>query len=278
MAGVGALRAAGKSHLHLDLIAGLPYEDYRRFGQSFNDVYAIRPHMLQLGFLKLLKGSGLRERADDHGYVFMDGAPYEVLGNDYIAYGEIRRLKIFEAMFDQLYNSGRFPATLDWLAAAWGDAFAFYEALAGFWEGHDLHLAAHSAKTAARQLAAFCREARPALAEDCRQLLKFDVLSSGREAGRPEFLPWDGEGLEEAKNAFWRDETAVRRYLPDYAFTSWREVKKSYHIETFPFDLPAWRAGGELDRRPVAVLFSYRAGDPPWQALDPADFPAGGDR
>jgi radical SAM superfamily enzyme YgiQ (UPF0313 family) len=279
VAGVGALRVAGNSHLHLDLIAGLPHEDYRRFGRSFGDVYALRPHMLQLGFLKLLKGSAIRAQAGDHGYVFMDHAPYEVLANDYLTYAEVRRLKIFEEMFNQLYNSGRFPATLEWMAAAWGaGAFAFYEELADYWEERDLHLAAHSAKTAARHLAEFCAAVRPALAGDCRQFLKFDVLSSGRDAGRPEFLPWDGSGPEAAKNAFWRDETAVRRYLAGYSFTSWREVKRSYHLETFPFDIPAWLAGGKLDRRPAAVLFSYRAGDPPWQTLDPADFPGGGGR
>ncbi len=280
VANVGALRAAGNSHLHLDLIAGLPFEDYRRFGQSFNDVYALRPHMLQLGFLKLLKGSGLRGRAGDHGYVFMDSAPYEVLANNYISYAEIRRLKIFEEMFNQIYNSGRFPATLAWLAATGGGgAFAFYEQLARFWEAHDLHLAAHSARTAARQLAAFCAAARPAMTDDCRQFLKFDILSYGRDAGRPDFLPWDdGSGPEEAKNAFWRDEAIVRRYLPDYSFTSWREIKKNHQLETFPFDIPAWLEGGELERRPAAVLFSYRAGDPPWQTLSPADFSGGGEQ
>ncbi len=275
-AGVNALRAAGKSHLHLDLIVGLPHEDYRRFGQSFDAVYALRPDMLQLGFLKLLKGSAIRRQAGDHGYIFMDRAPYEVLANDYMSYAEVRRLKIFEEMFNQVYNGGRLPATLAWLTAAWeGGAFAFYEALAAYWEKNDLHLVAHGGKSLARYLADFCREARPALAGDCRQFLKFDYLDRERDAGRPEYLPWDGGDWEEAKNAFWRDEDAVRRYLPAYAFTSWREVKKNYQLETFLFDIPAWLAGGEIRRQATAVLFSRRAGDPPWQTVADHDFPRG---
>ncbi len=272
VANVNALRATG-IHLHLDLIAGLPYEDYRRFGQSFNDVYALKPHMLQLGFLKLLRGSGIRRAAADHGYVFMDKAPYEVLANQYISYGEIRKLKIFEEMFNQLYNSGRFPATLDWLtAASGGDAFALYEAISGYWEKHDLHLIAPGGKSLARHLDGFCREALTAQAAVCRQFLKFDTLGSDRDAGWPEFLPWDGTEWEEAKSAFWRDEPTVRRYLPGYAFTSWREVRKKHHIEVFDLDIPAWLTDGRFIERPTAVLFSRSGGAPSWQTVEPSDF------
>lgn len=276
VAAVGALKAAGRSHLHLDLIAGLPKEDYRSFGRSFDAVYALKPDMLQLGFLKLLKGSAIRAQAAAHGYVFTDRAPYEVLANNYISYSEIHRLKILEELFDRIYNGGRLPATLAWLTAAWdGGPFACYEALAAYWERHDLHLVAHGGKNLARYLTAFCGEARPDLAADCRQFLKFDYLDRERDAGRPDYLPWDGGDLEDAKNAFWRDEATIRRYLPAYAFTSWREVKKNHHLETFSLDIPAWLAGGPLKRRAVAVLFSRRPGDPPWQTVADQDFPRG---
>lgn len=276
VANVEALKAAGNIHIHLDLIAGLPYEDYRRFGQSFNDVYALKPHMLQLGFLKMLKGSGIRGEARDHGYIYTDGAPYEVLANKYITYAEIRRLKILEEMFNQLYNSGRFPAILAWLVAErGGDAFALYEALAGYWEEHGLHLVAHSGANLVRHLDGFCRENLPDRADLCRQFIKFDVLCGDRDAGQPDFLPWDGPEWAEAKTAFWRDETTVRRYLPDFVFTSWREIKKNYHLEVFAVDILAWMNGSELCRRPAAVLFSRSGGVPRWRAVEPGDFPKG---
>ncbi len=273
VANVGALRDAGNIHLHLDLIVGLPHENYRRFGQSFNDVYALRPHMLQLGFLKLLRGSGIRRTAVDHGYVYTDDAPYEVLANNYISYGEIRKLKIFEEMFNMLYNSGRFPATLDWLiACAGGDAFALYEAIAGYWEKHDLHMIAPGGKSLARHLDGFCRDIIPEQNAICRQFLKFDTLGSDRDAGRPEYLPWDGAEWDEAKSAFWRDEPLVRRYLPDYVFTSWREVRNKHHIEIFELDIPAWLNGRQLTHRQTAVLFSRSGGAPSWQSVEPDDF------
>lgn len=266
---VGALRDAGATHLHLDLIAGLPHEDYASFARSFNAVHALRPHMLQLGFLKLLKGSGIRDKAAGHGYVFMDGAPYEVLSNNYLTYGEIRRLKIIEELFNQVYNSGRFATTLQWLAAGWGgDAFRLYEDMAAWWEERDLHLVAHAAKTVHRFIGDFCRDARPDLAADCVQFQKFDAIVHG--------LPWDGETHEATKTAFWRDEATVDKYLPGYTFTSWREVKRNHHLEVFDLDIPAWLASGDLVRRPTAVLFSRRPGDPPWQTVAAADFPAGG--
>lgn len=281
VAAVGELRAAGNSHLHLDLIAGLPYEDFERFGKSFNDVYSLRPHMLQLGFLKLLKGSGLRRREREHGYVFMDGAPYEVLANRYISYGEIRRLKILEEMFGQLYNSGRFAATLDWLVGMrGGDAFGLYSELAAYWEERDLHLAAHSAKGLFGHLAGFCRAKWPEQAALWSDLLKYDALA--REGGtvRPEFLNWNGDAWQAEKNAFWRDEETVRRYLPGFVFTTWRELKKRYHLEVFAHDIPGFADnGGELARARTAVLFSYAgAGRTGVQRLAAGDFWREGER
>ncbi len=274
VAGVGGLRAGGNSHLHLDLIAGLPYEDYRRFGESFNDVYRLRPDMLQLGFLKLLKGSGIRRQAADHGYIFADAAPYEVLANNYLAYADIRRLKIIEEVLNQTYNSGRFTATLAWLVAAWqDDAFAFYEALAVYWEEGDLHMTAHSGKGLARILADFCRTVKPELAATVREFLKFDALLTDRGAVRPAFLPWDGEAWQAAKTAFWREEAIVRKYLPDYTFTSWRDVKNSFHLEIFACDIPEWLATGHMSQRPTVVLFAHHDPGRRYQKVTAGDFP-----
>lgn len=278
VANVGKLLSYGNIHLHLDLIAGLPYEDYRRFARSFNEVYALRPHMLQLGFLKLLKGSGLRQRAEDHGYVFMDAAPYEVLANRYITYGEIRRLKMLEEVFDQVYNTGRFAATLAWLERLFPDAFSLYEALAEFWESRNLQLSSHGGKALFGHLAEFCRKVRPAAVEACLEFLKFDALRLDSGNTRPEFLPWDGAEEAERKTAFWREAGRVRKYLPGFAFTSWRDLKKCYHIETFSYDIPGYLAGaGELSRQRTIVLFSYSGSSAAdYQAIVPEDFRQGG--
>lgn len=271
---VKAINSFGNIHLHLDLIAGLPYEDLQRFGQSFNDVYSLRPDMLQLGFLKMLRGSGMRRSAAKHGYKYMDKAPYEVLANNYMDYGDIRRLKILEDVFNHLYNSGRFAVTLDWLVAGYndGDAFGFYNAFTGYWEERKLHLAAHGVKALYRFLVDYCEEKRPGQTEFCRELLRFDALLCDNGNLRPDFLPWDGDQWNDEKNAFWRDETRVRKYLPDYRFTTWRELKKNYHIEVFTVDVPEYLRRGELKANATVVLFAFAGERSSYQVVDGGDF------
>ncbi len=135
---VRELRAIGNIHLHLDLIAGLPYETYDLFAKSFNEIYALKPHALQLGFLKLLKGSGLRRQAKELEIVYSDSAPYEVFSTDWLAYDEIIRLKAIEDVFERYYNSGRFVNVLPVIEECFSSPFVFYESLAEFWEKRDL--------------------------------------------------------------------------------------------------------------------------------------------
>jgi radical SAM superfamily enzyme YgiQ (UPF0313 family) len=272
---VKRLRAADNIHLHLDLIAGLPYEDYWLFGKSFNDVYALQPHMLQLGFLKMLKGSGIRLSADKHQYKYLDIAPYEVLANKYLPYADVRRLKIMEEIFSQVYNNGRFKAVLRWFSGQYhGDAFRFFHDLTLFWEQTGLHLVAHSVKAIYHHLSEFCRQGQPSRAELCGELLKFDALTDDAGAIRPTDLPWNDEKWADERNAFWRNEAVVRKYLPEYHFTNWRELKKKYHIEVFRYDIPAWLGSdaAELAADDTAVLFSYAGKCSEYKTIDAADF------
>jgi radical SAM superfamily enzyme YgiQ (UPF0313 family) len=112
---VNKLNSIGNVHIHVDLIAGLPYENMGSFKNSFNEVYALEPHQLQLGFLKLLKGSRIRDESKVYGYVFRDYAPYEVMQNSCISFDEILELKNVEDMVERYYNSGRFNNTLKYV-------------------------------------------------------------------------------------------------------------------------------------------------------------------
>lgn len=131
---VRALRRAGNIHLHLDLIAGLPHEDYARFSRSFDEVYRLVPHQLQLGFLKLLGGSRLREEAERYGIAFQDTAPYEVLQTACLSYDELCVLHGVDEMVDSFYNSGRFRYLLEYIAPHFSTPFAFYRALWTFFD------------------------------------------------------------------------------------------------------------------------------------------------
>ncbi len=261
-------------HVHLDLIVGLPYESYMQFGQSFNDVYQLRPHMLQIGFLKMLKGAGLRNIANECGYVFLDEAPYEVLSNDSLTYGEVRKLKIVEEVFNQVYNTGRFKYTLDFLIRLHGgNAFRFYHDLSAYWEAGQLHLIAHSNKSIFKYLFDFCSIYHEKETNMCQEFLKFDALISEKGTVQPEFLSWNQEQWMEEKNEFWRNANVVRNYIPDYIFTTWRDLKKKYRIEVFSIDLLEYiKHPGRISYRKKPILFSYGQDSTQYQYIACDDF------
>lgn len=266
---VSQLQKAGNIHLHLDLIIGLPFENLQRFSQSFNSVYSLRPHMLQIGFLKLLKGSGLRNAATDHDYVYSDDAPYEVLGNRYLDYSEIRELHVIEEVFNLTYNSGRFQTTLQWMIETLfgGNAFAYYQKLSCFWQQEEMNMLSHGPKAIYAFLLDYCREAFPSYISTCLEMLKFDALMADGGTLRPEFLPWNYPENELKIGGFWRDEVVVRHYLPDYHFTSWREIKRNYQIELFAIDLPDYLQTGIVKECRTMLLFDYRLAKPSWSRL-----------
>lgn len=139
---IAAVLRPGNVHIHLDLIAGLPREDFQTFGRSFDQVYSLRPHMLQLGFLKLLRGTPLRKEAEEggnpHGYSFSAWSPYEVISNRYLTAEELIRIKRIETVLDLYYNKGGFSRSLDYLAGAAGSPWSFYRSLAEYYcsRGH----------------------------------------------------------------------------------------------------------------------------------------------
>lgn len=271
---VKRLRQIGHLHLHLDLIVGLPFESYCRFGQSFNDVYRLQPHMLQIGFLKVLKGSGIRRGAEEHNYVFADFAPYEVLQNNYMNYREIRKLQILEEVFNQTYNSGRYEYTLRLLVELEDNQpFALFEALTLYWEERNLHRMAHSAKSVTAYVVEFCRSRYSEQMDLVEELLKFDALVSEGGKLRPEFLPWNQEVWQAQINNFWRNEAIVRSYLPEYTFTTWRELKRLYHIEVFSSAaMQRIVPNHMLIENQTAVLFDYREDQVRWSIVNAPDF------
>lgn len=141
---VARINAGHNVHQHLDLIAGLPWEDYSSFHQSFNEVYAMEPEQLQLGFLKVLKGSFMFEQAENYGLVYRDRPPYEVLSTRWLSYDDVLKLKGIEDMVEVYYNSGQFTRTLKHLETRWKDAFVFYEQLADYYERKGLTGLNHS--------------------------------------------------------------------------------------------------------------------------------------
>lgn len=225
------LLQADNIHLHLDLIVGLPFEDYQHLRQSFNDIYRLRPHKLQIGFLKLLKGSGIR-RDYPEAYRYDPCGPYEVLATQWLPYEQVAFLKVFEDVFERIYNSGKFIYTLNYLDNLAGvDIFSFYEAVTRLWiaEGNDdkslsdYDLCRFFWRFLVQRITDKSKQAI------LRELLCLDMLTFFRFRIKPDFLNWQ-EAERSITDELFRDEAYLRRYIRDYSFTNWRDIKMRYRI------------------------------------------------
>lgn len=218
-------------HQHLDLIAGLPYEDYDIFHQSFNDVYQMKPDQLQLGFLKVLKGSLMQKEAEGYGIVYKEKEPYEVLSTNWLTYGEVLKLKMVESMVEVYYNSGQFWHTLEYLVPLEKDAFTFYEKLGSFYEKKGYSEISHSRMRRYEILLEYLKEETDVPAEVAAQKMLYDLYLREKLKKRPVFAP-DQKQYE----------TAVWNYRKN------NQVSKTAHIEVF--------------ENGTVILFDYEKRDP----------------
>lgn len=235
-ANVCRLLSFNNMHIHVDLIAGLPYEDLPTFAKSFDDVHGLQAHMLQLGFLKVLPGTQMRRETQKHGLAYMDEPPYEILATKYMPYEDLQLLKRVENVLDQTANSGAFPHILAALVRRCEQgAFAFYRALTDWWVQKGYYPQSHNVKGVAEILWQYISERFPgAQALVLREVLRYDVFIA-LPAWRPEWLGWQSEAIFSKVSDFWRNEAMARRYIPDYKFSSWRQIHKNYPIELFKY-------------------------------------------
>lgn len=219
----------GNIHVHLDLIAGLPYEDLPSFITSFNQVHALQPHQLQLGFLKLLKGSKLRQQAEIHGYMFRSYAPYEVLCNKYISYEEILLLKDVEEVFERYYNSARFSETLKFMAGMFENAFDMYYRLSVYCREKGYLDRPVSYRENISILYAFYLDIQPDVnqCEELRQIMIADFASSDSSGSIPESIRRGEDFLPmEDVHRLLQSDGFIARYLPDLTGLKNKEIIK----------------------------------------------------
>ena len=186
---VNKVRSFGNIHQHLDLIAGLPYENYDSFRNSFNQVYALKPEQLQLGFLKVLKGSLMKEMAKEYGILHKEREPYEVLSTKWLSYGEILKLKTVESMVEVYYNSGQFQNTLNYMESFFEDAFSMYEELGKFYEGKGYHSISHSRMRRYEILLEFLGQRQEISREKAVDAMLLDLYLRENLKSRPSFAP-----------------------------------------------------------------------------------------
>lgn len=250
-----AIRAAGNIHQHLDLIAGLPYEDYDSFARSFCEVYAMRPDQLQLGFLKVLKGSKMFADAEEFGIIYTGRAPYEVLYSKWMPYEKIISLKRIEEMVELYYNSGQFSHVLPILEQVFATPFAMFEALASYYDQKG-YFTCHPARTYRYHvLLGFAKEYDAEREALYREACTFDLYLRENVKNRPDFAsdrkenaalcPKQPTGQTHAE-AFWypvweTDAQAKRARLTDQTVIIFDYTKRSLLDKS-----AAWEAEGKV--------------------------------
>lgn len=221
---------AGRTHVHMDLIVGLPHEDFNRFGQSFNDLFSLQPHALQIGFLKLLKGSGVR-RMREYKYVADPLAPYEVLSTHVLPYDDVRFLKYLEDVFERFYNSERFRTTFGYIGQQLihgeTDAFTYFCDMTRAWLKEGNHKVNLKDIDQIEFLYSFFLVKGDTIAAE---LLQYDTLVSYRGKVRSDAvgLPKQTKELLQVGEAFWRNEELASTYIPNYTFKEWRKIRQQY--------------------------------------------------
>lgn len=225
------IKSYGNIHQHLDLIAGLPYEDYQSFRNSFCQVYRMEPDQLQLGFLKVLKGSAMYEEAAQYQILYKEKEPYEVLSTRWLSYEEILKLKMVESMVEVYYNSGQFQYTLGWIMERVENPFDFFESLGAFYEEKGYSEISHSRIRRYEILLEFLQEKTAISWETASRYMVYDLYLREKLKKRPDFAS---------------DQKPYERAIWNYRKAN--AIPKTAHIEVF----------GHRE----AVLFDYEKRNP----------------
>ena len=230
---VARIKEKGNIHQHLDLIAGLPYEDIKSFRKSFDDVYSMRPDQLQLGFLKVLKGSYMQEMQQEYELRYKDEPPYEVLSTKWLPYSDVIELKGIEEMVEIYYNSGQFTHVVEALVKNYASAYQMYQDLWQYYEEHDYMGIQHRRSARYEIVLDFVKEKYPEQADGMRELLTYDYYLRENAKSRPEFAGEDATDKRFVR-AFYEEEEKERKHLPGYEQFDRNQMRKMTHLEYFP--------------------------------------------
>lgn len=259
---VNAVHRGNNIHQHLDLIAGLPYEGYESFGKSFDDVYGLRPNQLQLGFLKVLKGSPIYPQAQMHNIVYRKTAPYEVLFTKWLPFDDVLRLKEVEDVVEVYYNSGQFEMSIQFLEHFFQTPFALYEALGEYYEAHGLFGVNHTRIARYEILLDFFKErVTEGDAEVFAEILVYDLYLRENLKSRPKFAK-DYGAYKKLYREFYEDVERVKALLPGYEDYSSKVLSRVTHAEHFSIDVPAVAKTGVVVREETIIVFDYKNRNP----------------
>ncbi len=251
--------SAKNIHLHLDLIAGLPYEDINSFGHSFDQVMSIRPQQMQMGFLKILKGSLMAEKANDYGMTISRKSPFQVYSTKWLSYDEMMILKDMEEMVETYYNSGLYSRTIIWILDREPSAYAFFRDMGQYYVKNNFHLKSQSPEEKWTILRDFflSRHDKEELVSIFDELALYDICRHSKPKKLPEWLSFQRNFQHRSSiNAFFDLPETIPTLLPEYANEKEpKKVQKMAHLQVFALD--------PISLEPVetAILFNYRSPD-----------------
>lgn len=260
---VDSVHELGNIHQHLDLIAGLPYENYERFGCSFDDLYAHEPDQLQLGFLKVLKGTMMEEEVKKYSILYRNQPPYEVLGTKWLSYDEIILLKGVEELVELYYNSGQYTLTLKYAVPFFESSFRFYEMFSAWYRGKGYHKLNHNRLEKYNILREFLREHIDENEWDTLdEIMLYDMYLRENVKGRPAWAKDTAQYKKEWK-ALYREQG--EKLFPEDVQAGIYDSKRAANqsrIEVFEINIKKFEQSGQVEKKQVFCLFDYSRRNP----------------
>ncbi len=255
------IESFGRIHQHLDLIAGLPYEDYRSFGKSFDDVYEIKPEKIQLGFLKLLKGSELREDESLYGFKYLNKPPYEVLENDFISYGDILRIKRIEEMVEKYYNEEYFKYSIDYIMDnVYESAFEFFQDLGDYFANESYSKVSNSRQKLYIILYRFYRDKAFPNIDLFKEVLKLDFVMNNKGSKIPNEIGSYKIDIDKNQiHQLLKDEDILSGYLNEYRDMPTKKLIRNVDIHKFSTSID-YVLKEDLEGGEIHLLFIYEEG------------------
>ncbi|HWI49119.1 MAG TPA: B12-binding domain-containing radical SAM protein [Rummeliibacillus sp.] len=267
---VNMVKEGGKIDQHLDLIAGLPEEDYMSFRKTFNDVFAMRPEELQLGFLKLLRGTGLRLQAKQFGYQYIDMAPYEIFANNVLSFDDILHIKQTEDILEKYWNDHRMNSTIEFLVTeVFDSAFDFFQEFGTYWDEQGWSRIGHQLEDLFTRLLEFLEQRGNVPIDIVTNLMQLDYLKA--QQFQPRKIWWQNRTQEDASKTIFK----ALREKPEIAgleFASMNIVEKDLYKHTLltPFNInfEAYINGEIKKQKGYLITFFRKDGSPYFATID----------
>jgi len=262
---VEKLRDTNKIDQHLDLIAGLPEEDYASFRRTFNDVFALRAEELQLGFLKMLRGTALWLEADKYGYLYMDKAPYEMLQNNVLSFADVVRIKRVEDVLDKYWNAHRMDRTIDYLISnVFETPFDFFQAFGDYWEQKGWNRIGHQLEALFERLYQFLNDMKIDQLDFVLALMKLDYFSNHQY--KPRKTWWDTSFLKQEQSQWFKElinDQEFAEQIVQQRDLNERDLHKHVMVDVLNYDLNHYFQTGDIMRQPTLLAIYYQAPQKP---------------